>query len=1014
MEETHVTKHSTSDLNSNSSCTQSSDHSSGVSNKTSQEKPVVARPKEPPPPLPKTPPKVAAQQKTPPPIPRQPPKGQGGAKAISQSFKTPGDKPLSYKVEAAHSHLNGNKASSNEDVSKESKAKVVDQSKPIDHERKSPVIPPVKPKPRRKTIDTVIVHDRENEVNGKTIDCISKDDLRDKKKDQKAVLEREVSIGKSTWFHAEPDTSNDQTGEEDSVTVTEANKNEHSKSKNHVIERVTSVGNSTWFIESGNASKESSEDEIIDKDGECHEVTHESKQNTPELNREKPTSPAPNKTPPPVPKKIIHRTPPPIPKSVKHVEPNVKPVEPSVKSLKPNTSDIDSATSNDNSFSCDSQKTDKCESEESEEVFSAKVSKVESAIKQGLKSGQPKPKPRASISSAKSIEKLPLVIPKKPIPPAKLLPTPKKRTSINRLSGSDQVSTNKVLTGSLENLTDNSKEKQEDIHKIVETDQKSVLNIKSKIDHFQNEEKQYRVIDKSILGASASNQKTEIADNSTQDIKKDLPQNTDDSSVNVSVVELRKKFKENKQTAAQIDVPKTDHDAHNVSDTKDDSKSSSDHTPSSLKGSFDDLLADKSILEPSSLLNEIEEILSRSYKHSSLTRSGSSPEKRAGIALHRDTIDVKSERSLSLDLTPEQKTSTPIRPPRPKKAAKRLRSQSQIIYDTCASDTESLPDLSITHEEELKSLKDDLSKTFTLGPAKPHPPKPKRNKLIKVQRSYSDITKMKSFLEQKEMAEYKNSPISKQGVAGSSENIDKGIRAKRPTRKAPPPPVKVTPKTSVDLNAVVPVDSRVKSIKMEKRLSQKSDLEDTAGSIYDSIKDVEVPYSSDEDHDYHEIPEHLRQRTGDSDSRSKSGSPPKLPPRNYSNSNSFDSSSQSGFVCDISITDTVSSIGDITSSVEDLSVSSAVLKTEPRSGTQSPLLKKRQKSKPLPSPLLHKKLEQVQNLDSNGLSGSNLSIPESLPDSTGSRTRPVSNASEMEVTSSESEGEDEETKVSMK
>ena len=1013
IEEAHVTK--SSEPSSTSTHTLPSKPSSEVPTKTTtSDKPVVARPKEPPPPLPKTPPKGAAHQKTPPPLPRHPPKGQGGAKATSQSLKSLADKSLVQKVENIHTHINGNKAGSQEDVTKESKT--INQNNPVDSEHKSHVLPPVKPKPRRKTIDTVTVHDRQKEISGKNTDFISEDDLVDKtveiREAQKSVLERELSVGNSTWFHTELDTSSELNDKNTSKDASEANlrsnTNEKSRGQNHVLERVTSVGNSIWFVEPDGGEKEAPKNETTDEESQNDKVKPGSEQKVTESSSlgkiGASAIPAPNGTPPPVPKKLVHKPPPPVPS-------NVKPLEPYI-------SDTNSATSNDKSFSCDTHKTEKCECEEGKEDFSAKISKVESAIKESLINRQPKPKPRASISSAKSVERLPLVVPRKPIPPAKLLPTPKKRSSINRLSGSENFIQNQTLTGSLENLPTSSEEGLKDIegdHKTEERvfvktskpDNAIAAYTKSKVASSQNEEKQYRVIDKSVLGTS--NQKTEVCDNARKDNKNNLPQNIDDSNVNISVVELRKKFKENKNP--QIDVPKSDNDAHNVSDNKDDSKSSSDHTPSSLKGSFDDLLSDKSILEPSSLLNEIEEILSRSYKHSSLTRSGSSPEKRAGIALYRDTIDVKSERSLSLDLSPEQKTSTPIRPPRPKKEAKRLRSQSQIIYDTCASDTESLPDLSATREEELQSLKDDLSKTFTLGPAKPHPPKPKRNKLLKVQRSHSDVTKMKSFLDQKEMAENKISPRFKQGAAVSNENINNNstsgqvgtVRAKRPSRKAPPPPSKLTSQTSVDLNVVVPVDSRVKSMNMEKRLSQKSDLEDTAGSIYDSIKDVEVPYSSDEDHDYHEIPEHLRQRAGENDSRSKSGSPPKLPPRNYSNSNSFDSSSQSGFVCDISV--------DTVSSVEDLSVSSAVLKTESGSTTNSPLVKKRQISKPLPSPLLPRKLEEVQNLDSFGLSGSNLSIPESLPDSTGSRTRPVSNASEMTVTSSESEGEDEEIKV---
>ena len=999
---------------------------SAPARRTTPEKPVLARPKEPPPPLPKTPPKGPATRKTPPTLPKHPPKGQGGLPSSSDS-KLQSDKldisavkPIvksrsftDTDIKASEADSNSREIKNNTDLNEGNEDKSPQKTKWNFREHKSPKAPPgvIKPKPRRKTIDTVQTksdHSQHSEeVN----------------RNKTPALERGISIGNSTWFNASLDEADEKSSKKlssDSAKHLSTESDDKTIVKPTVIQRATSVGKSTFFVEPDNLCDENDladvQSNLIENVKEGIETDEEHKK----LEESGVSAhPAPVRTPPPVPKKIIHKV------SI--------PSTHTASSPEPGHSDINSATnSHKQSFSCDN----KGGSGVNEETPS-KAIKPDSAINEKAKSYQPSTKPRRSLTPADSLENQPKPVPRKPIPTVKPRPVPKKRSTKKRHSGSEEFILSQSVSGSVDNLPLQCN--LDAVDKNLSTNERSGEEVSERITKTSadGEEKQYRVIDKSVLGASNQNTALEKAGNKTAlDVRKISPERSLESDQALTVVELRKKFKESKSADtsnhAQVNVPNINkNDSQKVkvaSDKKELNSSSNDHTPSSLKSSFEDLLADKSILEPSSLLNEIEEILSRSYKHSSLTRSGSSPEKR-GISVYRDSLDVRTERSQSLDLGSDQKTSTPIRPPRPKKEAKakRLRSQSQIVYDTCASDTESLPDLSITREEQFLSLKDDFSKT--LGPARPHPPKPKRNKLLKVQRSHSDITKMKSFLDQKEMEGNKISPHKRQlsdfspvlnngdakspgqlkgiGPQGNSVSTDQSnmSRARRPTRKAPPPPIKIVTKTpSTDLNIVVPVDTRVKSKNLEKKSLKRHSLEDSSGSIYDSINDQEVPYSSDEDHDYHEIPEHLRQGKGNSDSRSKSGSPPKLPPRNYSSSNSFDSSSQSGFVCDISIVDGASS-------VEDLSVSSAMLKPDSGSRTNSPSLKRPQISKPLPSPLLHRKLEEIQSLDRSGLSGSNLSIPESLDGSVGSRTRPVSNASEMTVTSSESEGEDEATKV---
>ena len=340
---------------------------------------------------------------------------------------------------------------------------------------------------------------------------------------------------------------------------------------------------------------------------------------------------------------------------------------------------------------------------------------------------------------------------------------------------------------------------------------------------------------------------------------------------------------------------------------------------SSDKDSFDDLLSDKSLLEPTSLLNEIEDILTRSYKHSSLMRSGSSPEKKSSPYL-TFTDDGRFERSRSVDIGEGE----PVRPPRPRKEQKKLRSVSQVGYDSYGSDTESLPDLSRTRRDS-----DTSNLSMTLGKAKPHPPKPKRHKLLRVQRSHSDVTAMKSIVEKMDTSDI-HSPTRRRQTSDASNDLSPtrtppsksaspskstSLRKNRPSRKAPAPPgphIKLTPASpSTNLNTVVPLQG-----------PRKPAIIPGAVPLYHSIQDEEA--DSDHDHhDYQDIPDESEINTshpiGQPTHRPKKlSSPPKLPPRNLSNSHSFETSSVSSLGPDL---DSMMTTAD--GSVEDMSISSS-------------------------------------------------------------------------------------------
>ncbi|XP_052779804.1 uncharacterized protein LOC128217033 isoform X2 [Mya arenaria] len=408
---------------------------------------------------------------------------------------------------------------------------------------------------------------------------------------------------------------------------------------------------------------------------------------------------------------------------------------------------------------------------------------------------------------------------------------------------------------------------------------------------------------------------------------------------------------------------------------------------SSDKDSFEDILGDKELLEPSSLLNEIEDILTRSYKHSSLTRSGSSPEKKSSpflIAGER----FRSERSNSVDVGED----SPIRPPRPKKEGKRLRSLNQMAYDSCGSDTESLPDMSRPRRDSESS-----NISMTLGKARPHPPKPKRHKLLRVQRSQSDITAMKSVVEKSPQTRRQQSNESNDLCATNTPpgksiepNRPASWRKNRPSRKAPPPPpglpFKVTPPSpTMNLDTVVPVDERVKSMHLSRHSKHEDThkrLVDSTGSFYHSIPDEEGDSSEGEHHDYQDIPDqkdidtHLQPSIANAamsrpaPKTRKQTSPPKLPPRNLNNSHSFDTSSLSSAGHDFD-----SAITGGASSNEDMSISSSCFDGD----IKSPANKKHQLLKVYPktsSPFGKEKYQtgSDENVLSSGLGPSMSSL----------------------------------------
>ena len=558
--------------------------------------------------------------------------------------------------------------------------------------------------------------------------------------------------------------------------------------------------------------------------------------------------------------------------------------------------------------------------------------------------------------------KVPTPVPRKPAPVARPRPTPRKKLSLTTGAGIEIVESEKGSNLDL-SVTHDKHAADNDGQVKDETGSGKAESVKKEADSeavtrrivttATGEEEEYKVIDRSSVRSGSHITEIEHDDDNNDSDgvilrKKVVRDDTFDIQDVPSIEELKSIFNDTDEEPEGEDLlPSGDFGFGDKfltfsKDKKETKPESVSNTSSSVKTSdeiktgtnMEDMMQDDLLLEPSSLLNEIEDILLRSFKHSSLTRSGSSPEKQTSPYI-KVPESFRSERSKSVD----HSESSPVRPPRPKKEQKRLRSVSQISHDSCGSDTESLPDMC---RGRLDSQSSNIS--MTLGTARPHPPKPKRKKLLTVQRSQSDVTVMRSVVEKLDTSVKRPprfNPFNKENTddtsfegcdinkdqANPGTDIKNNIRNHRPTRKAPPPPQKVPLKTtqrspSMDINCVVPVDERVKSMNLSKqRVSGTNAKRDSkrlsGGPYYHSIKDEEA-VSSDGDHDYQDIPDMSRQGHNKHSKSRAMSSPPKLPPRNLSNSQSFDTSSLSSAGHELSLE----------GSVEDMSISSAGFDTD--------------------------------------------------------------------------------------
>lgn len=673
---------------------------------------------------------------------------------------------------------------------------------------------------------------------------------------------------------------------------------------------------------------------------------------------------------------------------------------------------------------------------------SAKVVIENSEVETGYKKETDKPKPHGSPKP------LPKPVPRRTAPVPRPRPTPKKRLSINRLSGTEETFENHANDESVEKLSSdnkvNEKNEEENLKTIADRtvkqediDKEGSLELKERtVISDSGEEQHYRVIDKRVSRSQSHITELEHeAEAETVILRKKISREENDSDEELTIEQLKSiehfleasdEDNDDNKFISNISLPVAN-DEGNVGNSETDADKSKEEKDRS-KGRFDNL-DDQALLEPTSLLNEIEDILTRSFKHSSLTRSGSSPEKKSSPFLKANG-EGRAERSKSVDA----QSTTPVRPPRPKKEQKKLRSMSQVLYDSCGSDTESLPDLTRNREGSFNA--DCANISLTLGKAKPHPPKPKRHKLLKVQRSQSDVTAMKSVIDKHDRSDSKSPRSPKDMNSSSQSKADSQTkqaawRKPRPSRKAPPPPqvppLKVTPASpEVSLNTVVPVDSRVKSMQLNRDLNKKKSLttiqkgHTSTGPFYHSINDDHIE-SSDGEHDYQDIPdENMKNSNADSqlskygkimNHQGKDMSPPKLPPRNLNNSHSFDTSSLSSAGHDF---DSVITGGG--SSTEDMSVSSGCFDQDAMSpGFKNPHMMKSSYPK-TSSPCVKNRVNtgSDENVVNSGLGPSNSSLSDGAEEK---KRRPVSSCSaqsdswsgshEAEQSSSDSELDDE-------
>lgn len=680
---------------------------------------------------------------------------------------------------------------------------------------------------------------------------------------------------------------------------------------------------------------------------------------------------------------------------------------------------------------------------------------------------------------------LPKPVPRKPVPTARPRPTPRKRLSINRLSGSDETF-DIIVSGDSSNMQENGTVSDNKITSVGDAKQNTFVVEPSEKANQESDEQNVpaaRKMKDSVNDAKRNTFVIETSENASSDSFEqkqtvDMEANVDmEEEVEYRVIE---KHARSQSHITELDSATDDHQVilrtkvvkeENLDEGEEltleeltsigyllESSDDEDHDkfmrrmetpveneeinmknprektnvePNIVKRDYNEMLDDKSILEPSSLLNEIEDILTRSFKHSSLTRSGSSPEKKSSPYLNGGEA-CKTGRSHSVDI---HSSDTPVRPPRPKKEQKRLRSMSHTLCDSCGSDTESLPDLSRNKDDTGHSTNVSL----TLGKAKPHPPKPKRHKLLKVQRSQSDVTSMKSVVDKMDANDSKsprqNHVKHESKRSGNVSNEIKNKQSpykKRPTRKAPEPPkgptLKAPSSSRVSLDTVVPLDVRVKSMSLDSKDAMKNKGEcmsmmTPGGAFYHSIND-DFGSSDDDDHDYQDISDdNVKLNKAETNSprqghmtkgykNSKSVSPPKLPPRNMNTSHSFDNSSLSSAGHDLD-----SVITSAVSSNEDMSISSSCFEQDINSpGLKNPLILRTTYPK-TSSPYVKGRTytKSDENINSSGLGPSNSSLSDCLDNR---KLRPVSGCSIQsdswsgsagaEQSSSDSEIDDEE------
>ncbi|KAL4226589.1 FYVE [Mactra antiquata] len=998
--------------------------------------PRTTRPKEPPPPLPKTAPKGSVVQKTPPPLPKTPPR-------VSVRKKT----------------------NDSEDIKVNGDVESNDSS--------SETVTPVDPK----TVNDCMDNDSKSVTSLPSCDKTNGSSVKGDNNDGNLAFANEKSTSETSISpictapkvpeKPKPSPKSKQNIEKNSnipdYSVSEPPKNnkdsnENSNTNSEDDASNTQVSQSKWFVDAVNNDITERSTSDANTDSKIHFLKGQDDTGNSKVWFNKTISPkhSPKNSPKNSPRSspIVPRKPPP------RVTPKPKPTcDPKLdaendKSVSASSSDQSLSEKSQNSIEKksdtfhgtnirDQTKTALNDNNVSDidktknnyqDAKNDEISKTTESVKQ---KGSPKP--------------LPKPVPRKPAPVVRPRPTPRKRLSINRLSGSDETfdavgSNNTGNTQSAEVTRDirdnncdpksNNSVVEQSANTKTETRDLTLNKGHEAVDKHIEDEVQYRVIEKHTRSQSHI---TELEDNDDEPVilRKKIAREENVEEEELTLEELKSighllegsddEDQDNDKFVKKVPI---ENGQEKTTEVTDDSNGKVSNVESgSVKNSIENILEDKSLLEPSSLLNEIEDILTRSFKHSSLTRSGSSPEKKSSPYLSVDEV-CKTMRSQSVDV----QSDIPVRPPRPKKEQKRLRSMSQTVYDSCGSDTESLPDLSRHRDEHC--LSGNIS--LTLSKAKPHPPKPKRHKLLKVQRSQSDITAMKSVVDKIDLRDArspkKNGAVPDSAKVNNFGNDSKNKPSnfkKRPTRKAPDPPKgNVAPPTSsrVSLDTVVPVDARVKSMSLDSRDNAKNkrdcmSMMSPGGAFYHCIHDDDI-VSSDGDHDYQDISDdekffknesHSLQHghhlvKGKHQGQKKIMTPPKLPPRNINNSHSFDNSSLSSAGFDSVITS-------VASSAEDVSLSSGCFEQDMNSpGVKNPLIMRSMYPK-TSSPYVKGNIpaKSDENIHISGLVPSNSSLSDSHDDRS---LRPVSGCSiqsgswsgsaEPDQSSSDSDMDDEE------